>query len=76
MAMQKPGPRRRRWQAERVFDLVQGDVTDGIYLPDPLHPGKTIKTKLILWIDDVSRLVPFAQFFFDEKLPRMEHTLN
>lgn len=76
LAMQKPGPRRRRWQAERVFDLVQGDVTDGIYLPDPLHPGKTIKTKLILWIDDVSRLVPFAQFFFDEKLPRMEHTLK
>ncbi|MFN8613897.1 MAG: hypothetical protein U0931_40560 [Vulcanimicrobiota bacterium] len=27
-------------------------------------------------IDDVSRLVPYAQFFFDEKLPRMEHTLK
>ena len=51
-AMKKPGPRRRRWQAEKVFDLVQGDVTDGIYLPDPLDPEKPIKTKLILWLDD------------------------
>lgn len=75
-AMKKPTPRRRRWQAAKVFDLVQGDVSDGIYLPDPLSPDKSIKTKLILWIDDVSRLVPFAQFFFDEKLPRMEHTLK
>ncbi len=55
---------------------MQGDVTDGIYLPDPLDPEKPIKTKLILWLDDVSRLVPYAQFFFDEKLPRMEHTLK
>lgn len=75
-AMKKPGSRRRRWQASKVFDLVQGDVSDGIYLPDPLAPDKLIKTKLILWIDDVSRLVPYAQFFFDEKLPRMEHTLK
>ena len=75
-AMRQPAPRRRRWQAEKVFDLVQGDVTDGIYLPDPSNPLRVLKTKLILWIDDVSRLVPFAQFFFDEKLPRMEHTLK
>lgn len=75
-ATKKPGSRRRRWQAAKVFDLVQGDVSEGIYLPDPLAPNKPIKTKLILWIDDVSRLVPYAQFFFDEKLPRMEHTLK
>lgn len=75
-AMKQPAPRRRRWQAEKVFDLVQGDATEGIYLPDPLSPAKVLKTKLILWIDDFSRLVPFAQFFFDEKLPRMEHTLK
>lgn len=75
-AMKQHVPRRRRWQAEYVFDLVQGDATDGIYLPDPLNPDKTIKTKLFLWLDDVSRLVPYAEFFFDEKLPRMEHTLK
>ena len=75
-AMKKPTQRRKRWQAEKVFDLIQGDATDGIYLMDPLDPAKFIKTKLFLWIDDVSRLVPYAQFFFDEKLPRMEHTLK
>jgi hypothetical protein len=75
-AMKKHTPRRRRWQAEYVFDLVQGDATDGIYLTDPQNPSKTIKTKLFLWVDDVSRLVPYAEFFFDEKLPRMEHTLK
>lgn len=71
-----PKPRRKRWEAEHVFDLVQGDATDGIYLTDPLNPERMIKTKLFLWVDDVSRLVPYAQFYFDEKLPRMEHTLK
>lgn len=75
--LKRPRKRVRRWSAEHVNELWQGDATDGVWLPDPRDPqGKKIKTKLFLWIDDVSRLVPHAEFFYDEKLPRMERTLK
>lgn len=75
--LKRPKKRVRRWSAKHVNDLWQGDATDGVWLPNPRDPeGKKIKTKLFLWIDDVSRLVPHAEFFYDEKLPRMERTLK
>ncbi len=75
--LKRPRKRVRRWSAKHVNDLWQGDATDGVWLPDPRDPvGKKIKTKLFLWIDDVSRLIPHAEFFYDEKLPRMERTLK
>lgn len=71
------GKRKKRWSAKHVNHIWQGDATPGIWLPDPRDPdGKKLQTTLFLWIDDVSRLVPFAQFFWDEKLPRMERTLK
>ena len=80
---QKPGHvkvrrrRTRRWTARHVNAIWQGDATPGIWLPDPRNPeGDKIKTVLFLWIDDVSRLVPYAEFFLDETLPRMERTLK
>ncbi|HEY4002039.1 MAG TPA: DDE-type integrase/transposase/recombinase, partial [Candidatus Xenobia bacterium] len=66
----------RRWTAKRVNDLWQGDATPGVWLPHPRRKGKKILTKLFLWIDDKSRLVVYAEFFYDEKLPRMERTLK
>jgi hypothetical protein len=45
-------------------------------LPHPTLPGEPIQTTLFLWIDDKSRLVPHAEFFYDAKLPRMERTLR
>jgi transposase InsO family protein len=75
--LKRPKKRVRRWSAKHVNDLWQGDATDGVWLPDPRDPEeKKIKTKLFLWIDDVSRLVPHAEFFYDEKLPRMERTMK
>lgn len=76
--MRKPKPRTKRWSARHVNDLWQGDATPGVWLLDPRDPtGKRkVQTHLFLWIDDVSRLVPHAEFFFDEKLPRMERTLK
>jgi hypothetical protein len=47
-----------------------------VWLPHPRDHKRKILTKLILWIDDFSRLVVHAEFFFDEKLPRMERTLK
>lgn len=71
------GKRKKRWSAKHVNHIWQGDATPGVWLPNPCDKeGKKLQTSLYLWIDDVSRLVPFAQFFFDEKLPRMERTLK
>lgn len=71
------GKRKKRWSAKHVNHIWQGDATPGVWLPNPLDPaGNRLRTSLYLWVDDVSRLVPYAQFFFDEKLPRMERTLK
>lgn len=75
-AGKKPKKRRLRWTAAHVGDLWQGDATPGLWLPNPRDPKKNLQTSLFLWLDDVSRLVPHAEFFFDEKLPRMERTLK
>jgi len=66
----------RRFERPRVNDLWQGDAMFGPWLPDPDRPGKKRRTHLFCFIDDHSRLVPFAQFFFDEALPRMERVLK
>lgn len=74
----RPQRRKKRWTADHVNAVWQGDSTPGIWLPDPRdrEGKKKVQTVLILWEDDYSRLVPYAQFFFDEKLPRMERTLK
>lgn len=66
----------RRFERPRVNDLWQGDAMFGPWLPDPDRPGKKRRTHLFCFIDDHSRLVPFAQFFFDEAMPRMERVLK
>ncbi len=66
----------RRFERPRVNDLWQGDAMFGPWLPDPDRLGKKRRTHLFCFIDDHSRLVPFAQFFFDEALPRMERVLK
>lgn len=66
----------RRFEREHVNDLWQGDAMVGPWLPDPDRPGKKRRAHLFCFIDDHSRLVPFAQFFFDEALPRMERVLK
>lgn len=74
--MGKKSVRRRRWTAKHVNAIWQGDSTPGLWLPDPRDPTRYVQTKLFLWIDDVSRLVPYAEFYFDEQLPRMERSLK
>lgn len=68
-AGKKPKKQHRRWMARHVNDLWQGDATPGLWLK-----GK--QTQLFLWIDDFSRLIPYAEFFWDGKLPRMERSLK
>ena len=51
---------------------VASDLKDGVYLPDPKNPDKFLKTYLLVFIDDHSRLVTPAEFYFSEKLPILE----
>ncbi|MBW8352155.1 IS481 family transposase [Bacillus sp. IITD106] len=57
-------PERKRFAHEKVNALWQGDLSHGPYIS---INGKSKKTFLIAYIDDCSRLVPYAQFFSSEK---------
>lgn len=59
-----PGPERKRFAHERVNVLWQGDLSHGPFVP---IDGKMKKTFLIAYIDDCSRIIPYAQFFSSEK---------
>jgi transposase InsO family protein len=66
----------KRFEREHVNSLWQGDAMVGPWLPDPSVPGKKMRAYLFCYIDDHSRLVPYAEFFRDEVLPRMERVLK
>ena len=66
----------RRFEREHVNSLWQGDAMVGPWLPDPNVPGKKRRAHLFCFLDDHSRLVPYAEFFFDEALPRLERVLK
>lgn len=60
-----------RFEAEYPNQLWQGDARHGIVLPHPSKAGKTKMTYLFAWIDDFSRKIMDARYYWDEKLPRM-----
>ena len=66
----------KRFERQHANSLWQGDMMFGPWLPDPSQPGKKRRAHLFAFIDDHSRLVPYAEFFFDESLPRMERVLK
>lgn len=66
----------RRFERAHVSSLWQGDALHGPWIPDPDRPGKTRRAHLFAFIDDYSRFVPHAEFFFDEQLPRLERVLK
>jgi len=62
----------RRFERTHFGDLWQGDAMHGPKLPDPANPGKERKVFLFAFLDDHTRLVPHAQFYWNEQLPRLE----
>ena len=52
----------QRYQAELPNDLWQSDQMSGSYLPAPNDPTKKIRTQLLAWLDDRSRIITHAQF--------------
>jgi len=62
----------RRFERSAFGDLWQGDAMHGPTLPDPAHPDQQRQVFLFAFLDDHTRLVPHAQFYWNEQLPRME----
>lgn len=65
-----------QFEAEYINLLWQGDARHGIKLPHPQHKGREKQTYLFAWVDDFSRKILFARYYFDEKLPRLEHSFR
>jgi len=55
------------FEMETINELWEVDISDGVYLAPK---GKM--TYCFAFIDDYSRVIPHAQFYYDEKLPRLE----
>jgi putative transposase len=68
---QRPKPY-RRFERDHFGDLWQGDAMHGPKLPDPTHPKQERQVFLFAFLDDHTRLIPHAQFYWNEQLPRME----
>ncbi|MBU1456998.1 MAG: DDE-type integrase/transposase/recombinase [Proteobacteria bacterium] len=64
----------RSFEAPHSMALVQGDARDGIWID--CTDGKKRKTYLFVWLDDYSRKILYAQYYWDEKLPRMEDSFR
>ncbi len=61
-----------RFEALYPNQLWQGDARHGIPLPNPDNPKKNKMTYLFAWMDDFSRKIMYAKYYWGEKLPRME----
>lgn len=59
------------FQKDHANDLWQADCSGGIYLPDPHNKGQHKPTHLISMIDDATRVITHAAFYWDEKVPSL-----
>jgi transposase InsO family protein len=66
----------RRFEAVHRNSVWQGDVQHTLYLPHPDKPGKKAMAYLVIFIDDYSRLCVHGQFYFEERIARLEDCLK
>jgi transposase InsO family protein len=64
---------RKRFAYDTVNTLWQGDMSVGPYLT---VNGRKLKTYLFAFMDDCSRLVPYARFFFTQNFEPMKSVLK
>jgi transposase InsO family protein len=72
----KPDTAYRRFERSHFGDLWQSDALHGPRLPDPADPNAQRQVFLFAFLDDHTRLVPHAQFYWNEQLPRLEDCLK
>lgn len=58
-----------RWEQQLTNQLWHGDTAHTFSLPDPCYPLQKKKAKLVVFVDDASRVIPHGEFYFDEQLP-------
>jgi putative transposase len=61
-----------RYEHDHRNAVWQGDWTHGIWLPHPTEPNKMKQSHLHAFIDDHSREIPHAEFYFRQNLPCLE----
>jgi putative transposase len=66
----------RRFEAANRNAMWQGDVQHTLYLPHPDKPGKKAMAYLVVFLDDYSRVCVHGQFYFEERVPRLEDCLK
>ncbi len=59
------------FQKDHANDLWQADCSGGLYLPDPQNKGQYKPTHFISMIDDATRVVTHAAFYWDEQVPSL-----
>ncbi len=62
----------RRYEQERRNATWQGDWTHGFPITDPTNPGQTRMCHLHAFLDDHSRYIVHAEFYFRQNLPCLE----
>lgn len=67
-----PVTKSRRFQKEHRNVLWQSDLKYGPYLPNPEDPKRKIRTYLVAFIDDATRLLCHGEFYTEQKLPVLE----
>lgn len=70
--MRREGRAYPRYEHAHRNDVWQGDWTQGIPLPDPTDPTKTRLCHLHAFIDDHTRYIVHAEFYFRQNLPCLE----
>ena len=66
----------RRFQHPHRNSCWQGDWSNGIWLPHPTQPKKMRQCFLHGFIDDNTRYIPHAEFYFRQNLPCLEDCLR
>lgn len=66
----------RRFQHPHRNSCWQGDWSNGIWVPHPTKPGKMRQCFLHGFIDDRTRYIPHAEFYFRQNLPCLEDCLR
>lgn len=58
----------QHFQKDHANELCQADASGGVWLPDPNNRGQYKQTRFISFIDDATRVVTHAAFYWNEKV--------